>query len=574
MLRAWESFMLGKRAPQNELFDVGNVFPFELPPRSFHGQLARVAGRLFTDESFAEIYSEKMGRPSVPPSQLALVVVMQTEANVSDREAIARTACDLRWAAVLGRAAGEPLCARSTLELFRAHLIIHKEINKIFETSISEAKRAGLLADKELRAAVDTKPIQSRGAVLDTCNLLATGIRQLSKALCGAGGKRQSRWMREHGLARYTEPSIKGSADIDWSDEKSINSFIEGIVADAKRLIAMVTISDEDTLKAAELLSKLLLQDIEQTPSETGEAQVQVKKGTAHNRIPSATDPEQRHGRKSKSKRFVGSKASIAVDIESQVIVATDVIPGNAGDATGVLSLIEQAEANTGQKIEETIGDCAYGGGETRQSFVEAERTLTAKVPKEHDNGGLFPKSSFAIDLETNTVICPAGNTCSQYVQFQNGRKVFYFGIVCSTCSLQTKCTSAGGGRSVSIHPQEGLLQEARAYQETAEGRQHMRERCVIEHRLARLGQLGIGQARYIGIQKTKFQLGIASAVANFRLVWNWQQSQSDSSEGTGAALGILQAAYAYLSALLRPHIAYLRPWRPYSVVKVVAQAA
>ena len=40
-----------------------------------------------------------------------------------------------------------------------------------------------------------------------------------------------------------------------------------------------------------------------------------------------------------------------------------------------------------------------------------------------------------------------------------------------------------------------------------------------MEHRLARLVQLGIRQARYFGKVKTKFQLYLAATVANLTLV-------------------------------------------------------
>ena len=41
----------------------------------------------------------------------------------------------------------------------------------------------------------------------------------------------------------------------------------------------------------------------------------------------------------------------------------------------------------------------------------------------------------------------------------------------------------------------------------------------VVEHRLARLVQLGVRQARYFGRTKTLFQLLMAAAVANLTLV-------------------------------------------------------
>jgi hypothetical protein len=79
------------------------------------------------------------------------------------------------------------------------------------------------------------------------------------------------------------------------------------------------------------------------------------------------------------------------------------------------------------------------------------------------------------------------------------------------------------------VHPQEALLQAARAYQQTPEGRAHLRERVVVEHRLARLGQLGIGQTRYIGRAKTRFQLLMAATIANLRRTWNRQQARNAS---------------------------------------------
>ena len=65
-------------------------------------------------------------------------------------------------------------------------------------------------------------------------------------------------------------------------------------------------------------------------------------------------------------------------------------------------------------------------------------------------------------------------------------------------------------GRRVLIGPQEALLQQARALQQSADYDQYRARRMVAEHRLARLVQLGIRQSRYFGRAKTKFQLYLA----------------------------------------------------------------
>jgi hypothetical protein len=86
--------MIGKRKKEQDLFDVGYVFDVALDATSFHGQLARAAPQLFRDEDFAAFYSTQRGRPSVPPAQLALLLLLQQQAGVSDAEAIERTRFD------------------------------------------------------------------------------------------------------------------------------------------------------------------------------------------------------------------------------------------------------------------------------------------------------------------------------------------------------------------------------------------------------------------------------------------------------------------------------------------------
>ena len=62
-------------------------------------------------------------------------------------------------------------------------------------------------------------------------------------------------------------------------------------------------------------------------------------------------------------------------------------------------------------------------------------------------------------------------------------------------------------------------MQQARALQQSADYDEYRQLRVVVEHRLARLTQLGIRQARYFGRVKTKFQLYLAATVANLTLM-------------------------------------------------------
>ena len=529
--------MIGKRKPQGDLYDVGYVEDIALDPRSFHGQLARVARQLFADDDFAKLYHARLGRPSVPPSQLALLLLLQNEAGVSDQEAIVRSTFDARWCAVLGTFLGRPLCAKSTFQLFRAHLILHDQVRTVFEQSLTAAKAAGLLRERPLRLAVDTKPMLGRGAVEDTYNLLVTALRQLVRALAKQQQQTPEQWARAHDLARYfpgRHSSVKGGADVDWADAEARRAFLTEIVVDARRLWRLAhdrlhTLAEAQARpirEAKELLGQLLLQDVEESTGGSGKPAAKLKEGTAKDRIPSATDPEQRHGHKSKHRRFTGHKAAIAVDLDSQLIVDAAVLAGNAGDAVGLLEQVERVEERTGLPVASTTGDCAHGNGATRRAFADAGRQLLAKVPQESPNQGFFPKSAFVINLQAATVTCPEGHTLTEHRPTKAGGKVYRFGALCEGCPLRLQCTASPRGRSVHVHPQEALLAAARTFQETPAGRGVLRERVGSEHRLARLGQLGIGQARYVGRRKTACQLLLAATVANLRWLWNWQGRQ------------------------------------------------
>lgn len=547
--------MLGKRGEQRGLFEADVQYLAAVGKESFYGFLASVRGELFRDEDFADLYTAGNGRPSVPPSLLATVLLLQTHDRVSDEEAKERADFDLRWKVALGITIESHPFAKSTLQYFRAQLVTNDKARKIFAKSLGLAKSKGYLAkNRKLRLALDTTNILGRGAVKDTYNLLSDGIVQLLRQVAKLADTELQRFATEHGYARYVgERSLKGGADLDWDNAKERARLLAEIVGDADRVLnqarrALEALPEERgeeaaaLTKAAEILSQVLVQDI--TRREEGP---QLRDGVAKDRMPAAHDPEMRHGRKSAQKRFDGHKAQIAVDTEEQFITAVAVLPGNAPDSEMALAMVEETEANTGAEVEETIGDCAYGSGATRQEFVAAGRRLVAKVAVT-SNAGRFPKTDFKIDLEQETCVCPAGAAGTpRYTKVQNDgdlRKLRGFrfaAALCADCPLRSQCVRGRGGRSIAIHPQEALLQQARAFQQSPAFADYRRRRQAAEHRLARLVQLGLRQARYVGRKKTLFQLLMAATVANLTLLAS-KMHQDELANAQSAAIAIALA--------------------------------
>jgi hypothetical protein len=518
--------MLGTRGPQRGLLEADTMYLDFVGRNSFYGFLAAERGELFRDGDFASLYNAKVGRPSVAPSLLATALVLQKYDDVSDDEARRRAAYDLQWKVALGLPVDSRPFAKSTLQEFRAQLVVHEEQGALFQRSLELAKRRGhFKGERRLRLALDTTNILGRGAVKDTYNLLADGIVQVLRVLAGQAGEKVGDTAERMGYGRYVDgPSLKGQAEIDWSDLADRRRFLGEIVADADRLLETVRVArgtlvdgsaqDQALAEAAGLLSRVLAQDIDRR--EDGPF---LHDGVSKDRMPSVHDPEMRHGRKSKAKRFDGHKVQLAVDTESQLVTAVAVIPGNAPDREQALAVVEQSEARTECPVGETIGDCAYGDGLTRQAFNDAHRTLIAKVPP-ITNQGRFPKTQFQIDLDAASCTCPAGRVTVDLRPAAKGGGVFRFATaVCAACPLRSQCVRGKSGRTVQLHPQEALLQTAREFQASPAFTPYRALRQVVEHRIARLAQLGIRQARYRGLAKTLFQGFMAATVANLTLL-------------------------------------------------------
>ena len=569
--------MLGRRNAQRGGFEVDQRYADLVGRDTFYGWLASQRDKLFADELFSAFYREGWGRPSVPPSLLATAVVLQAYEGVSDEEATARATYDLRWKMALGIALDAKPFAKSTLLELRAQLILQEQQRLLFQQSLELAKRQGKLGpQRRLRLALDTTPIWGRGAVKDTYNLVADGIVMVLRVLAAQAGVRRGdragfvAWASAAGYARYVaEASVKGGAAIDWDDLEARARFLGELVADADRLLERVRLAcgalpaggpqEAALLAAAGLLSRVLCQDVERRAS--GPV---LLEGTAPDRLVSLHDPEMRHGRKSASKRFDGHKAAVAVETDAQLITALAVLAGNAPDATGALGLVEQSEVATGSQVAETYGDCAYGDGPTRQTFVDAGRALYAKAPVLPNHGG-FPKTAFHLDLDAATgptCTCPGGCTTATLAPCGKGRQVFTFPVaVCVACPVRAQClmepnrrTTRRTGRTVLLHPQERLLQAARAFQQSPAFGDVRRRRQAAEHRLARLVQLGLRQAHFIGRAKTLFQLALAATVANLTLLAGQRlappPSQSNFFNAATSAVVVITAVLVLLLAV------------------------
>ena len=232
--------MLGERSDQRGPWEADQLYLDLVGRDSFYGLLASLRGQLFRDADFAELHCLDNGRASVAPSLLATALLLQAHDRVSDAEAKARADLDIRWKVALGIEIEERPFAKSTLQVFRAQLILHDKVREVFEQSLRLAREQGYLkSGRGMRVTMDTTYILGRGAVKDTYNLLADGIVKLMRAPAAVEGVPVRRWAEAHGCQRYVGSSVKGEAGIDWSNRRARRNLLGEIVAYADRLLEL-----------------------------------------------------------------------------------------------------------------------------------------------------------------------------------------------------------------------------------------------------------------------------------------------------------------------------------------------
>lgn len=508
----------------NLLDDVEQFCEETLGERSIYRFLHRERERLFPDEVFADLFDDH-GRRSVPPSVVATVMVLQRLEGLSDREAIERFSFDSRWryaAGVGGYDTGSwTSFAHTVLVDMRARLRRSERPNRIFDIALDAARRAGLIGRRRV---LDSTPLYDAVATMDTVTLVRSAIRGLLKVADETlEAQLRSRLQSDDDYASAQKPQI------DWDDEEARERLIDEVANDAWRCLAALEGIELDpvVLEAARLLATVVGQDLDLDQ----DAVFRIARKVAKDRVISTVDPDARHGRKTAAQGFDGYKGHVAVDPDSEIITATAVTPGNVGDASVAAELISDllpaddltGKADVQNSEEESLvaqvvyGDNAYGTGEFQERLEGAEIESRCKTQLPTAPGGLFAKDRFLVNLDDDTVTCPAAVTV-QIRRYADNSARAYFAEACISCALRAQCTSSTAGRSIDIGAHEAAIARARLRQADQSWRDDYRAtRPKVERKLAYLMRRRHGgrRARVRGTVKVGADFSLLAAATN-----------------------------------------------------------
>lgn len=517
---------LGQADRQGDLLDDVTRFCDEaLPESSIYAVLYRERDRLFPDEMFADLFSDK-GRRSVPPSVVATVMVLQRLDGLSDREAVERYTFDARWRYAAGvggyDGAGWSRFAHTVLVDMRARLARSDDPRRIFAVTLQAASAAGLVGAKRV---LDSTPLYDAVATMDTITLIRSALRGLLR-VAGAGLEAELRAV----LSSGDDYAGTGKPQIDWDDPAARDALIDSRARDGYACLALLDgrRQSEEVTQAGQLLATVLGQDLETTDDGT----LRIARRVAPDRVISTVDPQARHGHKTAARGFDGFKGHAAFDPDSEIITDTVVTPGNAGDASVAQDLIDDLvstgddraaeqhddRAGAAETVQPTVyGDNAYGTGEFHEYLADHNINSRCKTQQPTAAGGMFTKADFTIDLDADTVTCPNG-VSTPIRRNSDGDGTACFGQACADCPLRAQCTKAEGGRTVSVGRYERRLANARTQQQDPRWVADYRAtRPKVERKLAHLMRRRHGgrRARMRGTTKIDADFNLLAAAHN-----------------------------------------------------------
>jgi hypothetical protein len=507
---------LGQTPVHQDLFRSSTAFCDErISAQSIYGILHRQGHRLFPDEAFADLF-QGVGRDSVPPQIVAVVMVLQRLEGASDREAVERFAFDLRWKYAAGGLSYDyPGFVHTVLVGMRARLRRSERPKRIFETVLEVAKEAGLVGRKRV---LDSTALYDAVATQDTVTLVRSSIRSLLRV----AEEELERELRAQ-LRRDDDYRAPGKPRCDWDDETEREALIDALAKDAEAVLSCLEgrkLSSQ-VEQAAQLVATVVGQDLD-----LGEDGIfRIARRVAEDRVISTVDPEARHGHKTAARGFDGYKGHISVDPDSELIVATEVTPGNAADGSVAKELLKELFKPSETAIApeedpvEVFGDASYGTAELVEHVEEAGAKNSMKVQGPSGKKGMYSKADFAIDAEGGTVTCPQGSL-AQIRKSADGGGLAPFGAACKDCPQRPRCTEAKEGRVIRLHPKEATLQRERQRQKAPEWRAHYKAtRPKVERKIAHLmfRRHGGRRARVRGCERVRHDFALLGAAVNLK---------------------------------------------------------
>ncbi len=229
----------------------------------------------------------------------------------------------------------------------------------------------------------------------DTYNLLGHALKKALGVIARRQGRGLAEVATEAGAPVLTGASLKAALDLDWDDPderaQALVRVLDALDAVEEYLNGSAGGEREATPAGIQTARRVRAQDVEEGGADGLPG---LRRGVARERQVSVEDPEMRHGRKSRSRRFEGYKRHVLRDLDTGLVRAVGVTPANVPEAKATDAIAGDLAAQEVELTELHI-DRAYLSSELVRERPE-HLAVYCKAWAVR-NAGRYPKTAFEL---------------------------------------------------------------------------------------------------------------------------------------------------------------------------------
>lgn len=455
-------------------------------------------------------YDPDFGRPAIDPVRMLKILFLRFHYRLSDRQVIERTGTDMAFRCFLDLGLHAVIPNHTNGTHFRQRIGV-EGFQQVFQDLVTQARAHGLVRDR-LRLK-DATHLFADVAKVGPLPLVA----QVRERLWQAAEPLFAEWVQQQRTLYATLRQITA----ELPDEERLAQRVEHLRTLAttlqQQLADLPTSAETDTkpvqrLQRALAVAFKLLAD--RADPEAGD------------RLASAIDPDARNGKHGQF--YVGYLVDVAMDADSEIITAVNVLPANGAEAADAATLIHQEEAAQGNDVQGLSMDGAgYNGPVLHELTDPAGLNLDVTVPPppmpERTTFGPERFTLQVLDDGSRVLTCPAGQTSRprQHNTHPTATQFVFKAESCAACPLREQCfpnPARQTGRTVVKNDYQAEYDKVQAKAKTTEYEQTRRVHPKIERKLNELARHHrCRRASYRGRLKVLAQALLTALVVNVK---------------------------------------------------------
>ena len=222
-------------------------------------------------------------------------------------------------------------------------------------------------------------------------------------------------------------------------------------------------------------------------------------------------------------------KTHRVVDDAKGVITASETTAGDVEENAKLMDLVDQHEANTGERVQTVVADRQYGTNENfgachKRGIRSHMGDLRAPQMNIGHRKGIFPAEAYIYDAQTDSFMCPAGQTLSRRKRKTSGLIHYYSAPrgTCLQCSMRAQCTRAETqARVIQRYLDQDAIDVGRAQSHTPEAKRDRRRRkWLMEGSFAdAANNHGFKRSRWRRLWRQQIQDYLIATVQNARIL-------------------------------------------------------